>query len=90
MRITKRQLKRIIKEEKAHILEQENQYQMSTPEQRAAPTGPGSVADAVRLLGGIMEDWENTPAMNHSEGDEFRDRAYKVLDILIDASIGGA
>lgn len=63
-------------------------YQMSTPEQRELPTGAGSVADAVRLLGGIMEDWENTPDMNHSEGDAFRDRVYKVLDILVDASIG--
>ena len=98
MKITKRQLRRIIHESfdagtispgdfpvisPAESLPEVDEYQMSTPEQRRIPdAGMGTIEDAVRLLNGILDDWGNNPAMNHSEGDMFRMRVEGVIDLI--------
>ena len=80
MRITKRQLKRIIKE-----ADREDMYRMSTPEQRRFPDDvPGTMEDAARLLNGVLDDWTNHPDMNHDVGDKFRMRIAEVIDMIED------
>ena len=77
MRITKRRLRRIIREQT------NDPYQMSTPEQRRAPDeGTGTMEDAARLLSGILDDWVNNPEMNHSVGDQFRKRLQEIEMML--------
>ncbi|MAG25651.1 hypothetical protein CMI47_08745 [Candidatus Pacearchaeota archaeon] len=93
MKITKRQLRRIIKEEKSKLIEANPNYpkhmfpdrdpsalQMSTPEQR--DPGAGQAADAARLLSGILDDWMNEPAMNGNPGDDYFNRVEAVMLIL--------
>ena len=89
MKITKNQLRRIIKEEKARLMEANPNYppdrdptalQMSTPEQR--DPGAGQAADAARLLSGILDDWMNEPAMNGNPGDDYFDRVEAVMLML--------
>ena len=81
MKITKRQLRRIIKEEKAKL-----QDHGSGPE--------GAFQDAVSVskeayyaLDDIMQDWENTPDMNSYPGagtaDDFKNRIYAVMDNIL-------
>ena len=85
MKITKRQLKRIIKEELNESWDSPSgAAQMSSPEQRDA--GKGGPIDAARLLSGILDDWMNEPDMNHSVGDQFFDRVEKVMIMLQEAS----
>ena len=95
MKITKRQLRRIIKEEKSRLLREvsrvdadpwgspDDPYQMSSSEQRRRPdAGTETMQDAARLLNGILDDWANHPDMNHSVGDDFRMRVADVVDII--------
>ena len=69
MKITKRQLRRIIKEEKAKLHEQ-------------GAGSEGTAQDAADQLIGILDDWRNNPDMNHPEGDQFRLRIADVIDLL--------
>ena len=83
MKITKRQLRRIIKEEKARLMEATDEWrpaQMSTPAQR--DPGAGGTADAARLLSGILDDWMNEPDMNSTVGDQYFDRLDAVMAML--------
>ena len=80
MKITKRQLMRIIKEEVNEWDSPSGAAQMSSPEQR--DPGGGGPADAARLLGGILDDWMNEPEMNFGVGDQFRKRLEKVETML--------
>jgi hypothetical protein len=93
MKISKRQLRRLIKEEKARLMEANPAYpkhmfpdrdptsmQMSTPEQR--DPGAGGTADAVRILSGILDDWMNEPDMNSTTGDQYFDRVEVVMAML--------
>ena len=93
MKITKRQLKRIIKEERAKLNEANPNYpkhmfpdrdptalQMSTPEQR--DPGAGQAADAARLLSGVLDDWMNEPSMNGTPMDDYFDRVEAVMLML--------
>ena len=81
MRITKRQLKRIIKEEKAKLQEfgagSEGAYQESV----------GVAKEAYYALDDIMQDWENEPDMNSAPGagtpDNFKQRVYAVMDDVL-------
>ena len=95
MKITKRQLKRIIKEEKAKLMEVNPNYpnhmfsdrdpaftaaQMSSPEER--DPGGGGPADAARLLDGILKDWMNEPDMNSNVADKYFERVEDVFIML--------
>ena len=87
MKITKRHLKRIIKEVSRVDHDPwgspDDPYQMSSSEQRRRPdAGTETMQDAARLLNGILDDWANHPDMNHSVGDDFRMRVADVVDII--------
>ena len=81
MKITKRQLKRIIKEEKARLHEQ------GAGSEGALQDAVGTSREAYYALEEIMEDWENTPDMNSYPGagtpDDFKKRIYAVMDSIL-------
>jgi len=81
MKITKRHLRRIIKEEKAKLHEQ-------------GAGSEGALQDAIEIsraayyaLEDIMEEWENTPDMNSAPGagtpDDFKNKIYAVMDNIL-------
>ena len=55
MKITKRQLRRIIKEESGRLLQE------MVPSE---PGGKGVESDAVDMLNDILDDWDNDPSMS--------------------------
>jgi hypothetical protein len=63
MKITKRQLKRIINEEKARLTT-ETQYASSHEEKTMAKEGPAVELDAIDMLNDILDDWDNDPDMS--------------------------
>ena len=81
MKISKRHLRRIIKEEKAKLLEygsgSEGAYQDAVSVSK----------EAYYALQDIMDDWENTPDMNSYPGagtaDDFKNRIYAVMDKIL-------
>ncbi len=47
--------------------------------------GTATKQDAIRILNGVLDDWENHPDMNHPVGDEFRHRIYNLILALPEA-----
>ena len=71
MRITKRQLRRIIKEEKAKLLnevtpsEREEALRLSAEDTARRGDGVGAIeSDAIDMLNDILDDWDNDPDMS--------------------------
>ena len=82
MKITKRQLKRIIKEEKFKLLREQG-----AGSEGAYQDAVGVSKEAYYELQDIMDDWENTPDMNSTggpgSGDDFKRRIYAVMDNIL-------
>ena len=81
MKITKRQLRRIIKEEKTKLQE------MGAGPEGAYQDAVSVSKEAYYELQEIMDDWENTPDMNSTggpgSGDDFKRRIYAVMDNVL-------
>jgi hypothetical protein len=78
MKITKRQLRRIIKEEKAKLQEQ------GAGSEGAYQDAVGVSQEAYHALDDIMQDWENEPEMNsRPHGENFKNRIYAVMDNIL-------
>ena len=81
MRITKRLLRQIIKEEKAKLHEQ------GSGSEGAYQDAVSTSKEACYALDDIMQDWENTPDMNSAPGagppEDFKQRIYAVRDNIL-------
>jgi hypothetical protein len=79
MRITKRQLKRIIKEERDRLLKEQG-----SGSEGAFQDAVSVSREAFYALEEIMSDWENEPEMNsRPHGENFKKRIYDVLDNIL-------
>jgi hypothetical protein len=80
MKLSKRQLRRIIKEEKAKLQE------MGSGPEGAYQDAVSASREAYYELQEIMDEWENTPEMNSQGpggGADFKNRIYAVMDNIL-------
>ena len=77
MKITKRQLRRIIKEEKAKLFNEGSGSEGAYQELRM------QVGDAYYALSDIMEEWEPRLAALGPDGEALKQKIYGVMDDIL-------